>query len=132
MEYISQYEKTLTGVWRPCLPVKLIGSKGKSCNFSMLIDSGADRSVVNLSAGKYLGFDFEDTDVKTQISGIGGSLTAVYKKLKIIMFDNVINIKVCWVLSDNVPLLIGRDVFDFFHITFKQDEKVTVFKWILK
>ena len=130
MENSTKYEKNKRGIWVPVVSVTIYGKNNRSFDFSMLIDSGSDGTVINLETGELLGFTSGSDNDKRIITGIGGSLTAFYKNVKLKLFDKEIQTDICWVLNNKVPLLIGRDIFDYFHITFKQDEKVTVFKWI--
>ena len=44
-------------------------------------------------------------------------------------FKREFKVKVAWCLKEGVPALLGRrDIFDHFHVLFKQDEKVIEFK----
>lgn len=58
-------------ILKPIIPVNLICPKGSVKTF-MLLDSGADISIVPYSIGKTLGLEF-DMSTRSEIQGIGES-----------------------------------------------------------
>ncbi len=45
--------------------------------------------------------------------------------------DIILNVRIGWSLREDVPFILGRlDVFDKFHIEFREDENVVVFQLV--
>ncbi|MEW6104397.1 MAG: retropepsin-like aspartic protease [bacterium] len=91
--------------------------KGYRCQ--MLIDSGADITLIPKRAGDYLGFRIEKETIR-EIRGIGeGALPYIIKPVQIEIGEYRIKGRIGWVLIEEVPFLLGRlDIFDQFDIKF--------------
>lgn len=101
----------------------------------LYIDSGADITLIPRSVGDLLGFELDPEESIEEIGGIAGgiagSLPIVHRQVKIKIGNREIDTDISWALTEDVPLLLGRkNVFDAFHITFKQDKRLVVFKKI--
>lgn len=97
--------------------------------FDMLIDSGADISLLPKSAGEEIGLELEHEEKVCNIGGLGGKVPVVYRKLIITIGGEKFSCPVGWVLIDGFPPILGREVvFDRFHIEFLQDKEVTIFR----
>jgi len=68
--------------WKPFIPVTLISSTSALKRY-LLVDSGADITLIPKEAGKEMGFALkEGEDIKSN-GGVGSSLPVVYRELKL-------------------------------------------------
>ena len=99
----------------------------------MLVDSGADITVIPKTLGLDLGFTLpqaDDTMVK-DFSGFGGSVPVILKTIDIRIGDVWLKkVTVGWSLSEEQGFLVlGRkDIFDYFDIEFRQSKGEIVFE----
>lgn len=108
--------------------VFLKSKSGGWIEFHPYIDSGADVTLIPLSLGKLIGLS-QDHKRVYQISGIRGSVSVIYSQIFMKIGGIEIRTKIAWTLVENVPPLLGRaNIFDKFHITFKQDQEEIIFK----
>lgn len=127
---IFKYKKELSGVKRPVADVFLKSKLGGWIEFHPYIDSGADITLIPLSLGKLIGLSKNHKKVE-KIGGIRGTVPVIYSQTVMKIGGVEMNINIAWALSEKVPPLLGRrDIFDKFHITFKQDEEEVIFKMI--
>lgn len=94
------------------------------------IDSGADITLISLSFGRLLGFEVDEEKI-IELRGVGSdTLPVIIQKVPVKIGDHEFKIKVAWSLKEDVPTLLGRvDVFDNFHVLFKQDQRIIEFTW---
>ena len=115
-------------VKRPVADVHLKTSKGNWIEFHPYIDSGADVTLIPLSLGKLIGFILDEEKIE-QIGGIRGSIPVLYQEGQIRLGSEILNTKIAWALTDEVPPLLGREgVFDEFKIIFKQRGGIIIFE----
>ena len=116
-------------VFRPYAEVWLV-VQGRRISFDFLVDSGADRTVINLSLGLALGFEALSGEIPVSLGGVGGVASGYLRDLCLWIGDEQITTEIIWIQSDRVPLLLGqRDVFDRFDITFsKRDGRIVFLK----
>ncbi|MEW6481975.1 MAG: aspartyl protease family protein [bacterium] len=109
-------------VLKPVIPVTIIGMKRK-VNVFMLLDSGADISMIPYSVGEAIGIEF-DLSMRGEVCGIGeGSVPYVVSKVRFRIKDIEIPSRIGWALIEEVPLILGRlDVFQKFAIEFREFE----------
>lgn len=125
---IFKYKRELFGVKRPVADIFLKSQSGDWIEFHPYIDSGADVTLIPLSLGKLIGLS-QDHKKVDQIGGIRGSVPVIYNQIFMKIGGREIRTKIAWTLVENVPPLLGRtDIFDKFHITFKQDQEEIIFK----
>lgn len=95
----------------------------------MLIDSGADITLIPKRAGDCLGFEIEKETIQ-EIRGIGeGVVPYIIKTVQIEIGEYQINGRIGWVLIEEVPFLLGRvDIFDQFDIGFDHSTRKVSFK----
>ena len=111
----------------PSVPVTLIGPSGLRIEFTALIDSGADISVIPQDVAELLDINMK-TD-KDKSRGIGGEVNVVNKKMNINIKkgheDYTFTIPIQVLLGNHrVPVLLGRSgFFDEFSILFEQDKE---------
>ena len=143
MEYIHPYEvvrpkrigpiriKSVTRhEWTPKYPI-ILKRNGIQLEERMLIDSGADISVITKQTGIDLGLTVHAEDYQQAAEGVGGGTIVYLTKVIEIKIDNhSLNIPVAWLLEDDVEeMIIGREiVFDMFDIEFKQADEEIIFR----
>lgn len=122
-----EYRKDQFGTKRPLAQVSYKIKSGKWIGFNHYIDSGADVTLIPLTVGQAIGLTAEGKTIK-RIGGISGGIPVIYNNLKIKIGDTELTAQVAWAQVNNVPTLLGRkDIFDKFHITFKQDAGKIIF-----
>lgn len=115
-------------IQRPVADVFLKSNSGGWIEFHPYIDSGADLTVIPLSLGRLIGLKLDKTKVE-RISGIRGSVPVSYHKIKAKIGGIELPVQIAWALLENVPPLLGRaDIFDYFNITFKQNQGIIIFR----
>ncbi len=122
---------TLTGVVkRPCAQLRLLHG-GRYCRRIMLIDSGADVSVITKQTGIRLGLTTSPTDQMKSLGGAGGRIPVIYRRVEMQIGPHSFQAEVgC--IQNNQPLLIlgRRDVFNSFSIEFREFENLVIFRHI--
>ena len=114
--------------WIPTAKVELISEERKYfCE--MLVDSGADITLIRKSLGKFLGFSFDGKKIQ-EIRGIGaGTIPYVIEKIEIKIGEYKFETRIGISMVENIPLILGRlDVFNNFDIEFKQKTGITIFR----
>jgi stage V sporulation protein SpoVS len=113
--------------WIPTAVVSIrVGNKKYICE--MLVDSGADITLIPRKFGEELGLIFKEDEVK-EIRGIGeGAVPYIVRQLRIAIGRYTFPARIGWVLIEEIPFILGRlDVFDKFNIEFKQSSRITIF-----
>lgn len=129
---IFKYKAEPTGVKnqiikRPVADVFLKAKSGEWIEFHPYIDSGADITLIPLSLGKLLGLTIDEKKIQ-EIGGIRGSVPIIYSKIRMRIGKEGFAVQVGWALIEEAPPLLGRtDVFDFFNVTFRQEEGLILF-----
>jgi hypothetical protein len=115
-------------VLKPIIPVTIIGLK-KKVNVFMLLDSGADISLIPYSVGKFIGLEL-NISRRGEIQGIGeGSIPYILSNVKFQIQNNEILVRIGWALIEEVPFIIGRlDVFEKFAVEFREFENKIILK----
>lgn len=115
-------------IYRPVAEAVLRGPAGKELRQYLYIDSGADHTLIPYRVGRLLGLSTAGADVR-QIYGISGAVGVIYCTAELTIAGLTFPACVAWAQLEEVPLLLGRtDVFDRFEITFRQPERVVLFK----
>lgn len=143
MEYIHPYEvvrpKRLRAIriqsvkrheWTPKYPV-ILKRDGVQLEERMLIDSGADISVISKQTGIDLGLTVLMEDYQQEAEGVGGgTITYLTKVIQIEIDNHTLAVPVAWLLQEDFDeMIIGREiVFDMFDIEFKQSDEEIIFK----
>jgi len=115
-------------IWRPVIPVKL-RNQDNALSCEVLVDSGADVTLVPKRVGVYPGFTLTDEEEIKELYGIGeGIAPFLIREIFITIGDIEKKIRVGWALIEEIPILLGRlDLFSLFDINFKQRDGVVVF-----
>ena len=117
--------------WFPTYLIQFHLDDGSIQIEEMLIDSGADISLINYDFGKLIGFEKSPHEAVLEAEGIGGSVSYLLRTTPIEIngfeFENVF----AWLQDEEISeMIIGREtVFDLFDIEFKQAEETIVFKF---
>lgn len=105
---------------KPIIPVRLVGP-ARSVNLFMLLDSGADLSMLPYSVGRALGFQLDMT-TRSEVQGIGeGAVPYVLAEAQMYIGDILVTARVGWALIEEMPFILGRlDVFSQLAIEFRE------------
>jgi len=117
--------------WTPLRLIQL-GFIDQSIEIPMLIDSGADGSLISHDTGIILGLSMAEGELIHKAKGIGGGeITYVWRNIQISIEGNTITAPVAWVLDgQNQENIIGRQVvFDAWDIEFRQAEEQIIFRF---
>lgn len=116
--------------WRPLYFVNFLLNNGQIDTQRMLIDSGADFSVINYSFGKLLGFETTPHEIIQEAEGFGSNVKYLMRDYEIEIDGNRFINKFAWLQDPEFDdMIIGREiVFDLFDIEFKQADEEIIFK----
>ena len=99
---------------------------------AMLVDSGADISVISKDFGELLGLSISDNEKIFSASGVGGGVLKYVEREIFFKINNktIVKVPVAWIQDDRYKeMIIGREVvFDAFDIEFKQADETIIFK----
>lgn len=118
--------------WQPLYQVQ-ISFESKVIYIPMLIDSGADGSLITYETGLELGLSVAKGESRQESHGIGGGkISYVWRDLEITIDGNTITAPVAWILEGSgQENIIGRQVvFDAWNIEFRQSEEKVLFHFI--
>lgn len=117
--------------WLPDYHVKL-KHKNIEITTTMLVDSGAEVSLISLKVGQDLGLTLADAESKLIAETIGGVVEYVTRDVEITIDEHSFIAPVAWLQSNTggEQLLLGREVvFDKFNIEFRQADEQIIFTW---
>ncbi|MEC4818921.1 MAG: retropepsin-like domain-containing protein [Scytonema sp. PMC 1069.18] len=100
-------------------------------NTTMLVDSGADFSLISLKVGQDLGYALADGEQTLLAQTIGGSVEYVLRNVEMTIDGHSFIAPVAWLQNNTTDImLLGREaVFDKFNIEFRQAEEKIIFSW---
>ena len=75
MRFDGEWVQCDDGIVRPVLEAEILAGDGSWRRLELLVDTGADRTV--LSADVWLALDIEPTDKAVQLGGVGGLVPSV-------------------------------------------------------
>ncbi len=106
-------------IFKPIIPVALCGPQ-QTINIFVLLNSGADISLIPYSLGEILGLPV-DMSKRHEIHGIGeGSIPYILSEVSLKVGEYQTKIRLGWALVEEVPFILGRlDFFDSFSIEFR-------------
>lgn len=116
--------------WTPFIPIKLSFGQN-SVDLPMLVDSGADASLISTDMGKQLNLQLAEGETIQEARGIGGGkIGFVWRNLQITIDNQTITAPVAWIVEgENQENILGRQVvFDEFDIEFKQADEQIIFR----
>lgn len=117
--------------WRPLFDVEIGKTELNFFKKSMLVDSGADLSVISKDFGERIGLSLAENERIFSANGVGGGvLEYVQREVLFRVNESTIKAPVAWIQDDRYEeMIIGREVvFDEFDIEFKQAEELIIFK----
>jgi hypothetical protein len=85
--------------------------------------------LITLEAGKKLGLSRSDEDVLLYAQGIGGEISYLLRRIRLVIDQYTVSAAVAWCQDEDInDMIVGRrDVFDTFHIEFRQSERRLIF-----
>lgn len=127
-EFKKAYSIKLGEILKPIIPVKITGPK-RSLNIFMLLDSGADLSLIPYSVGEIIGLDI-NIENRSEVHGIGeGSIPYILCQTQLSIEDAEFPARVGWALIEEVPFILGRlDFFKNFSIDFREFDNKVILK----
>lgn len=97
--------------------------------YPLLIDSGADITVLPKSTGLDLDLPAPTPEETQTISGLSGGIPVVYRQINITIGENRFPCRIAWAQVEEIPPVLGQlDVFDAFDVEFKRRERKILFK----
>jgi len=116
---------------RPYALVSLLYGE-RRCRRIMLIDSGADVSLITRQTGIRLGFTVPQADKVRYLGGAGGGrIPVIYRQVEMQIGAHLFSTEVGWIQSEQPLLVLGRrGVFSNFSIEFREFEGVVIFRHI--
>ncbi len=116
--------------WLPNYQVNLKHKKFV-INTTMLVDSGADFSLISQKAGQDLGYALADGEQVLLAQTVGGTVEYVLRNVEMTIDEHSFMAPVAWLQNNTTDvMLLGREVvFDKFNIEFRQAEEEIIFSW---
>ncbi|MBD1923353.1 retropepsin-like domain-containing protein [Microcoleus sp. FACHB-831] len=117
--------------WLPNHHVKL-KHRDVEISTTMLVDSGAELSLISLKVGQDLGLALADSESTLLAETIGGRVEYVSRNIEMNIDGHSFIAPVAWLQSNTggEQLLLGREVvFDKFNIEFRQADEEIIFTW---
>ena len=114
--------------WQPRYEMRL--KVQNSERVEMLVDSGAELSLITKQLGEDLGCSKTAGEIISKAEGVGGSIEYLLRDIEIELDGHTFTAPVAWAQNDFCEeILLGREVvFDLFDIEFKQAEETIIFK----
>ena len=120
-EFTEEMSSSLGAVYRPLMKVGLKDVDGIIFEISIIVDSGADITVLSKRVGDIMGIDVEEGEEKI-FRGIVGELIAYVHSIPLFIDGKELEVRVAFALAE-VPNLLGRlDIFRNFEINFRKEE----------
>ncbi|WP_138503137.1 retropepsin-like domain-containing protein [Nostoc sp. PA-18-2419] len=116
--------------WQPNYHVKL-KHRDIEISTTMLVDSGAELSLISLKVGQDLGYALADAESTLLAETIGG-IEYVLRNVEMRIDEHSFIAPVAWLQTNTggKQLLLGREiVFDKFNIEFRQADEQIIFTW---
>lgn len=110
---------------RPLLPIQLSGA-GKTIQYTALVDSGADISVMPHNTGLELGLVWEEQVNPLRLGGaVASHETRIIAVKSLIGNLSEVPLIFAWSSLQNIPLVLGQtNFFNRFNITFRLSENL--------
>ena len=98
----------------------------------MLVDSGAEVSLITNKVGNDLGYALADAESTLLAETVGGAVEYVLRNVEMTIDGYDFIAPVAWLQTEinTEQLLLGREVvFDRFNLEFRQAEEKIIFTW---
>ena len=117
-----------THEWSPTYQVNL-KHKDLAINATMVVDSGADFSIISLKVGQDLGYALADGEKILIGQTIGGTVEYVLREIEMTIDGYNLRVPTAWIQNNTADvMLLGREVvFDKFNIEFRQADEDIIF-----
>jgi hypothetical protein len=117
-----------THEWSPTYQVNL-KHKDLAINATMVVNSGADFSIISLKAGQDLGYALADGEHISIGQTIGGTVEYVLRQIEMTIDGYNLMVPTAWIQNNTADvMLLGRQVvFDKFNIEFRQADEEIIF-----
>ncbi|MFM9267822.1 retropepsin-like domain-containing protein [Tychonema sp. BBK16] len=115
--------------WQPNYYVKL-KHRDIELSTAMLVDSGAELSLISLKVGQDLGYALADSESSLLAETIGGTVEYVIRNVEMTIDGHSFVAPTAWLQKDTggEQLLLGREVvLDVFNIEFRQPDEQIIF-----
>lgn len=124
-----KFKSIKTHEWSPEYEVSLKFGKIEK-RIPILVDSGADFSLINKNLGIELGYKIAAGEPVNIAIGISGTIQYVLRNIEITIDNHSFTAPVAWVQDEDcTDVILGREiVFDLFDIEFKQAEEKIIFR----
>jgi hypothetical protein len=132
-KYREEMGRKGSSIFRPVADIefKIVGGEWIECH--PYIDSGADVTLLPLSLGRLLGLEIEKDKIEELYGLAKQGIPVTFKNVEVKIGENEFETEIAWALSEEVVPLLGRtDIFDNFHVSFKQDHKIIELEWTRK
>lgn len=131
LKFVYQQETNLTigTIYRPTALVSFWSTKkNRWVETSMIVDSGADYTIVPHFLAKNLGIDLEEKAFKTDTKGVGGTRVVYFipkLRARIGTWERIIPIG--FLETDEIPPLLGRHLFlETFEVQFHKNHTLEI------
>lgn len=117
--------------WLPNYSVKLKHQEYEIAA-TMLVDSGAEVSLIPHKLGEDLGYALADAESTLLAETVGGAVEYVLRNVEMTIDKHTFIAPLAWLQTEinTEQLLLGREVvFDRFNIEFRQAEERVIFTW---
>ncbi len=122
------YESIVGTIYKPVAKVELRGPRA-SLDSHMLIDSGADISIIPLATGEYLGFRRIEGEPELDIYRGGRRVSCLVRQVEMTIGEFSFTAPVGWAQVIDTTRILGRyGVFQHFSIEFREHERKTIFR----
>jgi len=120
--FLKRRSEKFGHVLKPIIPVRITGPT-RGVKVFMLLDSGADISMIPYAVGESIGLEL-DMSTRGEIQGVGeGSVPYVLGQVGVQIGDSEIPVRIGWALIEEIPFILGRlDVFQTLAIEFREFE----------
>ncbi len=114
--------------WQP--KYELIMKSQNAVKVKILVDSGAELSLITKKLGRDLGCAKAEGEINNKAEGVGGSIEYLLRQVEMELDGHIFTAPVAWAQTDFCEeILLGREVvFDLFDIEFKQADETIIFK----
>jgi hypothetical protein len=126
----NTFQTPLGEMWRPYVVVEIANLQGEFIPYEMLLDSGADITLISFMMGEYLGMTENSGEQKFYLRSIDREpVEILLRQITMRIDDQQFPCRVGWAMEEHVPLVLGRlDLFSRFHIEFRQEEREIILR----
>jgi len=118
-------------IWKPRVWVLIRYLDYPLPRLHLLVDSGADITVLRKSEGNLIGMTVQPGETPMLLRGFSGEQVRGYQReVTMHIAGRTFRAPVCWAETDEVSQVLGRaTVFDLFDINIRQADQRVIFWW---